>query len=91
MSRKKKALIITASVVAAFVLFFPFGVHLRDGGTVIWEPMSHIYRIDKLHELNNVAGFTVGTVVYIFGKEVYNNTWDVDRDGKTLPTEMKDI
>ena len=85
MSRKKKALIITASVIAAAALFFPFGRYLRDGGTVIWEPVSHIYRVDKLHALNGRGGFTLGTVIYIFGQRVYNNTWEVDRDGNPLP------
>ena len=85
MSRKKKALIITASVIAAFILFFPFCGHFRDGGTAIWEPVSHIYRVDKLHALNGRGGFTLGTVIYIFGQRVYNNTWEVDRDGNPLP------
>ena len=78
MSRRKKAVIITASVIAAFILFFPFGALLKDGGTVIWQPVSRIYRVDKLHELNGKGGFTVGTVIYILGEKVYNNTWDID-------------
>ena len=72
----KTAVIISAVIV--IVLLFPFSYHLRDGGTVIYQPVSRIYRVEKLHELTagteeyRYGDFRVGTAIYFFGAEVYN-------------------
>ena len=74
MKPKKRYIIISAAVLLVIALF-PFGEHLRDGGTVIYEPVTKIYRIDKMHALTGIYGeYYVGTVIYIFGQEVYNDT-----------------
>ena len=75
--RAGKTAVIISAVLAA-VMLFPFSSHLRDGGTVIYQPFSRIYRVEKLHELTagteeyRFGNFRVGTAVYIFGMEVYN-------------------
>ncbi|HBI52893.1 MAG TPA: hypothetical protein DDX72_08955 [Ruminococcaceae bacterium] len=75
--RAGKTAVIISTVLAA-VMLFPFSSHLRDGGTVIYQPVSRIYRVEKLHELTAVTeeyrfgNFRVGTAVYIFGMKVYN-------------------
>lgn len=78
MKTKKRIVISFAIVLAAAALLFPFGSHLRDGGTVVYEPITKMYRIDKLHALTDGSDrqygeFYVGTVIYIFGQKVYND------------------
>ena len=75
--RAGKTAVIISAVLAA-VMLFPFSYHLRDGGTVIYQPVSRIYRVEKLHELTagteeyRYGDFRVGTAIYFFGAEVYN-------------------
>ena len=68
----KLAYIILAAVIA---LLFPFESRLNDGGTRRYEPVTGLYRVDLMHRINDsCGGFIVGTVIYISGKEVYNNS-----------------
>jgi len=56
-------------------LLFPFENRLRDGGTRRYEPITKVYCVDLLHRINDTCdGFIVGTAIYIFGQEVYNNS-----------------
>lgn len=72
MKRIKKLLII----LLIFILIIPLipkKYKVKDGGTVIYQ--SLIYRIEKAHSLKVPEGVTVGYRVYIFGKELFDNTY----------------
>lgn len=74
MKRGTKRIIVIIAAAAVIAALFPFSDHLRDGGTVIYEPVTGIYRIDKMHALTGQYGeYYVGTVIYIFGQKVYND------------------
>ena len=69
----RKQIIISAAVISA-VLMIPFPIQLKDGGTVRYK--AALYMVEKPHaitEKDDKMGFTVGTRLYIFGKEVYEN------------------
>lgn len=73
MSNKKK-LIIALCVMAIVVLFVPRVAVLKDGGSKEFTALT--YRITKVHSLNPVESeeeFATGTIIEIFGREVYNN------------------
>lgn len=73
---KKKIIIIIASVLHIIALF-PFSGYYRDGGTMWFAPVTNIYRVELLHRLRGHGEVTVGTVVYIFGIEVFNDSHTV--------------
>ena len=89
----KKNLIISIFVlIALLVLVFPKVDALNDGGTKKYK--SLIYEITKVHKIkdDSLNEFYEGTVVKIFGKEVYNDlTKDVKIvvDGKEPVTTNK--
>lgn len=73
MSNKKK-LIVALCVIVMLVLFVPRVYALKDGGSK--EYTALIYRITKVHSMNPVESeeeFTTGTIIEIFGREVYNS------------------
>ena len=73
MSNKKK-LIIALCVMVMVVLFVPRVYALKDGGSKEFTALT--YRITKVHSMNPVEAekeFTTGTIIEIFGREVYNN------------------
>ncbi len=90
MSRKKHSVVKTVVlivVIAVLVFFlFPRKCHLKDGGTEIissfpWG-VGIVYSIENRHSLHNENGNTyyeIGTIVKIFGIEVYNDA-HVDYD-----------
>lgn len=70
----KKRLIIALCVMAIIVLFVPRVYVLKDGGSKEFTALT--YRITKVHSLNPVESekeFATGTIIEIFGREVYNN------------------
>lgn len=70
----KKRLIIALCVMAIIVLFVPRFSVLKDGGSKEFTALT--YRITKVHSLNPVESekeFATGTIIEIFGREVYNN------------------
>lgn len=71
--------------IVIIILLFPFSYHLRDGGTVIYEPITQIYIIYKMHALTAgpdrlYGDFYIGTVIYIFDQEVYNDVSVANRE-----------
>lgn len=73
MSNKKK-LIVALCVMVMVVLFVPRVYALKDGGSKEFTALT--YRITKVHSMNSVEAeeeFTTGTIVEIFGREVYNS------------------
>lgn len=70
----KKRLIIALCVMVMIVLFVPRVAILKDGGSKEFTALT--YRITKVHSLNPVEAeevFATGTIVEIFGREVYNS------------------
>lgn len=70
----KKRLIIALCVMVMIVLFVPRVAVLKDGGSKEFTTLT--YRITKVHSLNPIESeeeFTTGTIIEIFGREVYNS------------------
>ncbi len=71
---KKNRFIVALCVILLLVPFVPRVVLLKDGGSK--EFIALTYHITKVHSMNSVEAeeeFTTGTIVEIFGKEVYNS------------------
>lgn len=94
MKRKKKKVVIISSIVLIIllVLMFPKVEEINDGGTKICKSLTYeVTRVHKIKE-DSLNEFYEGTVVKIFGKEVYNDlTKDVKIvvDGKEPVTTNK--
>ena len=76
-------ILIVISVLLVFLLF-PRRDCLKDGGTITYESfwVGAIYTIEKRHEIyseNGTGYYIVGTVIYVFGHDIYNNS-HVDYD-----------
>ena len=75
MSILKKKVIIGICVLLAIILLVPIPVHLKDGGTIIYKAM--VYQVEKAHRmvLEDISedGYEDGTIIRIFGIEIYND------------------
>ena len=69
----KKKTIIGIAILLAVVLLIPIPMRLKDGGTVVYRAV--LYQVEKVHRLafESVDGYVEGTVVEIFGVEIYND------------------
>ena len=70
----KKRLLTAAIVLVAAILLFPMPLHYKDGGTV--EYKSILYSVQDVHRLNpdpQGEEFIEGTIIEIFGIEIFNN------------------
>ena len=71
----KKKVIIGICVLLAIILLVPIPVHLKDGGTIIYKAM--VYQVEKVHRmvLEDISedGYEDGTIIRIFGIEIYND------------------
>lgn len=70
----KKKVIAGLCVLLAAVLLFPVTYHLKDGGTVVYKAV--LYSVQKVHQLSppdSERAFLEGTIVELFGVEVFNN------------------
>ena len=83
---RRRILIIVVVVVVAFAafLFFPRKRDLKDGGTTRYESFGFgvFYCVEhrhRIYEENGIGYYEVGTLVTVFGNEVYNNV-HVDYD-----------
>ena len=73
---KKIVLIVLLAVVAILnFLLFPRRYRVLDGGSVFYQSagFGFIYSIEIRHELSRDY-YEVGTVIQVFGKEIFNNT-----------------
>jgi hypothetical protein len=75
--RSYKWIIVVGVIIALAVLLTPVQRRRKDGGTV--EYKSLIYNVIKLHALEGGSAdgdpmIRVGTVIELFGKEIYNET-----------------
>ena len=75
----KKIFIVIAIVVVLAILLFPKVVALNDGGTKIYK--SLIYEITKAHKIREGGYLVEGTIIKIFGKQVY---CDISKDVKII-------
>lgn len=70
-----KKLIVGLCVLLAAALLIPIPYHLLDGGTVVYGAV--LYNVQKVHRLNSdleaERQFLEGTVVEVFGFEVFSN------------------
>ena len=86
MSKEKpkdlKKITVTVIIVAiAIFLLFPRIYSFKDGGTVVYASFGFgiIYRVEQRHRLpstvdeNGYGYYENGTVISIFGIEIYNN------------------
>ena len=74
-ARMKKVMIIATVILVLAVLLVPVTVRLKDGGTV--EYRAVLYTVSDVHRLaadvDGEQDFEEGTIIKIFGKEVFNN------------------
>lgn len=62
-------------IICLLVLFVPRVTYLKDGGSREYNALTYSVTT-KLHKMNSVESdetFTTGTIVKIFGVEVYNS------------------
>ena len=69
----KKKIVIGITILLAVILLCPIPMRLKDGGTVVYQAV--LYRIEKVHRLalGSADGYVDGTIVEIFGVEIYND------------------
>lgn len=71
----KKKVIIGICILLAIVLLIPVPMHLKDGGTVVYNAV--LYQFEKVHRISTEStekvDYLEGTIVKIFGIEVYND------------------
>ncbi len=69
----KKAVVIIIFAVVMAILLIPVPLHLKDGGTVVYQAI--LYSVSDVHSLNpdKPDGYDDGTIIKILGIEVYNN------------------
>lgn len=95
---KKIVLIVLLAVVAILnFLLFPRRYRVLDGGSVFYQSagFGFIYSIEIRHELSRDY-YEVGTVIQVFGKEIFNNThldYDhpIHRNDEELAEEIRNI
>ncbi len=79
MKRKCAVIIITAFIFT--LLLFPIRLQYKDGGTVEYKAI--LYSVIKKHSAtdeNGNPGFHIGTIVELFGIELYNQVQFVPLD-----------
>ncbi len=71
----KKKFIIGICILLAVVLLTPVRMQMKDGGTVVYHAV--LYRVENVHRINpevtSERDYIEGTIVKIFGMEVYND------------------
>ena len=71
----KKKVMIGISVLLAIVLLIPIPMHLKDGGTVVYNAI--LYQVEDVHRMSVVDTaedeYLEGVIVKILGIEVYNS------------------
>lgn len=76
MYSRKKIVIFGLCVLLTIILLVPIPLHLKDGGTVVYE--AALYSVHKVHSMVSVNSdselvYLEGTIVKILGIEVFNN------------------
>ena len=67
--------IIVVCVLLIALLLFPARLQYKDGGSVHYDAIAYdVYDMHRISDEGETSGYTVGTIVEIFGFEVFNNT-----------------
>ena len=67
--------IIVVCVLLIALLLFPVRHQYKDGGSVHYDAIAYdVYDLHRISDEGETFGYTVGTIVEIFGFEVFNNT-----------------
>ena len=67
--------IIVVCVLLLVLLLFPARHQYKDGGSVHYDAIAYdVYDMHRISDEGEAWGYTVGTIVEIFGFEVFNNT-----------------
>ena len=67
--------IIVVCVLLIALLLFPARHQYKDGGSVHYDAIAYdVYDMHRISDEGETFGYTVGTIVEIFGFEVFNNT-----------------
>lgn len=72
----KKVVTIVVIVMIVIFLLFPRVLYFRDGGSKMYCSLFGFIRVEQLHKIYDEAGYSyyeIGTVVTVFGIEVFNN------------------
>ncbi len=76
----KKTVIII--IVIALIALFPITLRQKDGGTVVYTPITFVYRVTSYNRFSE-EGTLKGKEIRIFGIKVYSNTYvEADSDGR---------
>lgn len=80
--KKAKIIIIICILMAVLLCVVPIPLKLKDGGTTYLRPIVPIYEIyiynaEMLDEDEGII-YKKGCGIYIFGIEIYDNTYYVD-------------
>ena len=74
---KWKIILLVAIVATVILMLIPIRLGIKDGGTVVWCPVSFLYRVTKYHrivdgaEIDGVKYYcSAGTTRYLVGTEV---------------------
>ena len=71
----KKKVMIGICILLAIVLLIPIPMHLKDGGTVVYNAI--LYQVEDVHRLGagdtDEGEYLEGVIVKILGMEVYNS------------------
>lgn len=75
---KKKIVIILVLIIIAYILLWPSEGKYRDGGSVIYSTVLYSVKFQNSYDYGSppsdiLIGRNIGTVVTIFGIEVYND------------------
>ena len=67
--------VIIVVCVLLLLLLFPVRHQYKDGGSVHYDAIAYdVYDMHRISTEDEIQGYTVGTIVEIFGFEVFNNT-----------------
>lgn len=61
----------TVELLFPLALMFPIKNIVNDGGTVVFEPFTHLHRIND--NKGKQDEYITGNIIYILGQEVYND------------------
>ena len=80
--KKTKIILITCIVIAALLCLVPIPHKLKDGGTTYLKPILPFYEIyiynAETSDENEGVVYQKGYGIYLFGIEIYENTYYVD-------------
>lgn len=96
-SKTKKIIVVIIIVVCVLLAFllFPRKYEFRDGGSVMYCSVAFgaIYKVEQRHRIYVEGGYSyyeIGTVVTIFGAELFNNA-HVDYDHPQSLTNSEEV